>query len=337
MPRGSAPERLFKRRAIGQFPWVRWVPAAAICLGLFAISPRAFAVNIEVDCERLSDKDAEELSARARLTVRSLKKLPHSLLFACDADHAEVVWNGPPLELIRVKNEGSLLEGFLDALELRTRGALRPKKSRVPKPTPGETPTWDPEQPTPPKPIPASPNGGFGVGVVTEFTGDEKTTPQLGPRLDVALGKNPLSITLGESVRFGKARGQFDTFLFDVGAGVAWGAPFNRGYPLGAVAGMGIEWFSANSSTQTSGTATLGLRGAVTLVPFALWLGVDGHMRFSPQYIGEDVNIRMPRYSVLASIGVVLLVEGGWKLSKPEGPPPEPEEENYDDPEARWR
>jgi hypothetical protein len=314
---------------------VRWVPAAAICLGLLAISPRALAVDIEIDCERLSDKDAEELSARARLTVRNSKKLPKSLLFACDVDQAEVVWNGPPLELIRVKNESNLLEGFLDALELRSRGAPKPKKSRVPKPTPGETPTWDREAPQP-KPTPSSPNGGFGVGIVSEFTGDEKTTPQLGPRLDVALGKNPLSITLGESVRFGRARGEFDTFLLDVGAGLAWGAPFNRGYPVGAVAGLGIEWFSANSATKTSGTAILGLRGAITLAPLALWLGVDGHTRFSPQYIGEDVDILMPRYSVLASIGVVLLVEGGWKLSKPDGPPP-PEEEDEDEPEARWR
>lgn len=317
-------ERLFNRPGIGQFPWVRWAPVAAVFLGLTAIATRAGAVSIEIDCDRLSDKSAEELSARARLTVRAAKKLPKSLLFACDVDHAELVWNGPPLELIRVKNEGNLLELFLDALELRTRGALKPKKSRVPKPTPGEVPTWERDAPAAPKPTPSLPNGGFGVGVVNEFTGKEATTPLLGPRLDVALGKNPFALTLGESARFGKARGRFDTFLFDLNAGVAWGAPFNRGYPVGAVMGVGVEWFSVNSSTQSSGTANLGLRGAITLAPFALWLGVDGHTRFSPQYVGEEVDIGLPRYSVLASIGVVLLVEGGWKLSKPEPPEPGP-------------
>jgi len=301
---------------------VRCRARAAAFLGLLLITPRAWAVGIEVDCERLSDKDAEELSARARLTVREAKKLPKSMLFACDVDHAEVVWNGPPLELIRVKNEGNLLEGFLDALELRTRGHVKPKRSRVPTPTPGETPTWELEQPAPPRPTPAVPNGGFGVGVATELT-KKNMTPMTGPRLDVALGKNPFALTLSESARFGKARDQFDTFLFDIGAGGAWGAPYNAGYPVGAALGLGLEWFSLNSSTQSSGTANLGLRGAVTLSPFSLWLGVDGRMRFSPQYIGEQVDIQLPRYTLMFSVGVVLLVEGGWKLGSHEAPRPE--------------
>lgn len=299
---------------------------AAAFLGVLSTALPAFATGIEVDCERLSDKDAEELSARARLTVREAAKLPKSLLFACDVDHAEVVWNGPPLELIRVKNDGNLLEAFLDALDLRVRGKIKPKKSRVPKPTPGETPSWDDKAPPPPRATPAGPNGGFGAGVATHFV-HTAMTPMIGPRLDVALGKNPFALVIWESARLGRARDQFSTFMFDLGTGATWGAPFNAGYPVGAVAGIGIEWFSLNSSTQSSGYGTLGLRGALTLEPLSLWLGVDGRMRFAPQYVGEQVDIRLPRYDMMLSIGVVLLVEGGWKIKTRKASPAELEAE----------
>jgi hypothetical protein len=300
-------------------------------LGVFAFALPALAVGIEVDCERLGDKDAEELSARARLTVRDAKKLPKSLLFACDVDRAEVVWNGPPLELIRVKNEGNLLEAFLDALELRVTGKIRPKKSRVPKPTPGETPEWDPKAAPEPKSPPAGPNGGFGAGVTSHFV-HTKLTPMIGPRLDVAIGQNPFVFQIWESARLGSARDEFSAFMFDLGAGAGWGAPFNAGYPVGAVLGLGVEWFSLDSSTQASGYGTAGLRGAVTLEPLSLWLGVDGRMRFARQrYGGAQVDITLPRYDAMLSIGVVLLVESGWKIPTRKLTPEEIEREQAEE------
>ncbi len=296
---------------------MRRLAKTAAFLGVFAVSTRAAAVEINVDCARLGQKDAEELRARARLTVKNAKKLPRSLLFACDGESSQVVWDGPPLELIRVKDDASLLEAFLDALEARTRITGRvvrgTEPNRIPPPTPGETPTWEEPQEAPPPETPALPNGGFGLALAIETTG-EPLGPQIGPKLDVALGKNPFAMTIWESARLGRARDRYDTFLFDVGAGVAWGAPFNSGYPVGAVVGGGLEWFSVASSTQSTATLAAGLRGAVTVSPFALWLGVDGRRRFTPESAGELVDVKVPRYSLIVSIGVVLLVEGGWKL-----------------------
>jgi hypothetical protein len=75
------------------------------------------------------------------------------------------------------------------------------------------------------------------------------------------------------------------------------------------VLSSGVEWFNVGAHTSTTGISTLGLRGAIGIGALSIMLGVDGRLRYAPQFFGETVSIRLPRFSVMTVLEGVLLVQ----------------------------
>lgn len=298
------------------------VSALAIAAIAVASSRPAWAADISFDCSRLDPRENEELAARLRLALRPSAAPPGAILIACDEKRAWVVWNGPPLELVHVKEDGSLIEGVLDAIEARVaKGPLTeptpapaqpaepPRSLESPKPSPNELPNLQPE-PRPPVASykPYDPIGGLGVGGTVEL-GSDALNASAGPRLDVALGLGVFWAGFEESARFGSTKDGDSAFLYDLELTLGAGAPFAPDYPFGVVLGSGVEWFNVENTVRT-GVATLGLRGALSVDPIALSLGIDGRMRFSPPETGTDTGqIRLPRYALLFTLSGVLRLE----------------------------
>ena len=295
---------------------VRIAPAIATILVASSICAPAWAAEIDFDCARLDAKAKDELSARVRLALRSAEFPPRSLLVACDAERAWIVWDGPPLELLQVDPDGSLVERALDTIEKRLReGPARP--SSKPRGDAHGSVRWGHDEPTwekpasrasEPSPRHEHATGGLGVGMSGEYSA-KPLRPSVGPRLDVGVGWRNFSFQLGESARFGKSAGGDSTFFYDISFGGGWGAPFARELPVGAVLSMGVEWFNVASHTVSSGIGSLGLRAALPVGPLSLCIGVDGRFRFKSQYIGETVDVLVPRFSVLGLVEGVLLVD----------------------------
>ncbi len=281
------------------------------------------APSVSTTCAELSDDQADELASRLQLTLAAAKGteavLPRSIVVACDKKRAWVIWDVPPAELIPVQRGPRFTESVIEAVEGRLRRVAPP-------PTPATTPPAPsaPEQPPQPTtldtPAPvAAPStastprpqlarqfthGGLSLGASVEIL-PEPFTPPLGGRFEVGVGVGLVSIILSESVRAGSGPAG-ETFGFDVGGGVAWGAPFDVRYNVGAKALLGVDWFE---SERASGVAELGLRGALYADDYALWLGVDGRYRMGPQSFGSPANVELPHLSGLITVGAALLVK----------------------------
>lgn len=272
------------------------------------------ATEIDVACERLSAEQADELRARIELLLRARDVLPQTILVACDAKRAWVVWNAPPAELLEVTDEGAMVEALIDAIERRaTRVSGAPSEAsrpaNRPAPTsPHESPTWAARAPIEEGPRALVESGGIGLGLVTEILA-KPLGPALGPRLDIGVGWGPWSLQLTESARFARSVGHGSALFYDLGAGFGWGAPFSRTQAFGAAVIVGGEWFNVEGHTVTTGFASLGTRGAIEAGPLSIALGLDGRLRFVPQYVGERVDVRVPRWSGLVFLEGVLLVE----------------------------
>lgn len=286
----------------------------ATILAMTSICARGEASEIDLACARLGPEQADELRARIKLILRSAAEAPKSILVACDSARSWVVWNAPPAELLEAPGDGELVEALLDAIEKRARrGAETPPARREPPrravPTsPHEVPTWEERPPPPEPPKPFVESGGMGLGLSAELLSDE-LGPALGPRLDIGVGWGPWSLQLTESARFSQTRRGDSTLLYDLGAGVGWGAPFSREHPLGAALLGGSEWFNVKGHTVTTGFAELGLRAALPMGPLSLALGLEGRLRFDPEYVGERADVQVPRWSGLLFVEGVLLVE----------------------------
>lgn len=272
------------------------------------------AAEVDSACARLSAAQADEVGARVKLLLRSRSDAPRSILVACDHSRAWVVWNGPPAEILDVSSEGTLVEALLDAIEQRVeRAPAEPAPAPAAKPrplptSPHEAPTWGERAPLIEAPKPLVESGGIGIGLLGELLGDG-LGPALGPRLDIGVGWGPWSLQLSESARFARSDAGSSAFLYDLGGGLGWGAPFSRAHPIGAALLGGGEWFHIEGHTVTTGFASLGLRGALALGALSLALGVDGRLRFAPQHVGERVDVQVPRWSGLVFVEGVLLVE----------------------------
>lgn len=281
-----------------------------------SICARARASEIWLSCARLEAEQTDELKARAKLLLRSSAGAPSSILVACDEKRSWVVWNGPPAEVLDVRSEGDLVEALLDAIDKRVRASTAAPSASAPTsprtktapPSPHETPTWemrDAAQVREPGPLVES--GGLGVGLIGESP-TARLGPALGPRLDVGVGWGPWSLQLTESARFANTRGGDSAFLYDVGGGVGWGAPFSRQHPIGAALTAGNEWFNVRSNTLASGFIAFGLRGAAPVGPLAIALGIEGRFRFASRRF-NDADVQIPRWSGLLFLEGVLLVE----------------------------
>jgi hypothetical protein len=273
---------------------------------------RAGATELSVACARLDPDAGEELRARLRLTLRTQPRSPSALIVACDDARAWVIWDGPPLEMLPVVPDGELREAVLDVVESRLRELGNPsapaQKPGPQKPGPNELPSWEPREPPELPRGPRPPTGGFGTGLAVEPLADPYGTV-VGPRLDIGIGWAPFNFVIWESPRFGQRTGGYDVFLFTLESGIAWGAPYVPGHWFGAALTGGVEWFSLGGETQATGAATLGLRAAVPAGPLWLWLGADGHTRFSPPAADDAIGGSLPRYSAMITLGVMLTVE----------------------------
>jgi hypothetical protein len=241
----------------------------------------------------------------------------------CDASTAWLVWvDGVKTTL---DETSGLVEGALDAIENRLE---RTKKSTpvAQVAAPRTEPTRVPSLPSPPVPADrgemASPDeasakrsterdleGGVGLAAATEFWPD---TVLMGPRLDVglAIGKR-LAFVIGESARFGLGSGDHgQVMLFDLQAGIAFGAPYHARTALGLVLLVGPERVAVSSSGAGAGglwswsaSASLGIRASLPLGPVDAWLGVDGIVRSKTIETGGPSGISVPAVSGLLSIG----------------------------------
>lgn len=312
---GPPRDRGLSKRRFLRDPWLvqRWARIATI-FAMTSICAPARASDVDLACARLSPGQADELRARIKLILRSATDAPRSILVACDAQRAWVVWNAPPPELLETPGDGELVEALLDAIEKRAQRsphaeAPAPKPRARPVPTsPHETPTWEQRVPPvePPKPFVES--GGMGLALAGELLRGPLGSA-LGPRLDIGVGWGPWSLQLTESARFARTDTGSSALLYDLGAGVGWGAPFSRKHPLGAALLGGSEWLHVHGHTVTTGFAALDLRAALPVGPLSIALGVEGRARFSPQSVSERESVEGPRWSGLLFLGGVLLVE----------------------------
>lgn len=300
------------------------IPRSALAAGAvaLALARPAAAADISFDCARLEPRQSEELAARLRLALRPSAAPPGAILVACDETRAWVVWNGPPLELVHVKEDGSLIESVLDAIETRVMkgplapptpapaaSATAPPPSGAPKPSPNEVPNLEREPRAAVLPSkPHEPIGGLGVGGTLELESDALSMTA-GPRLDVALGLGAFWAGFEESARFGSTSEGDGAFLYDLELTIGAGAPFAPDYPLGVVIGSGVEWFNVDD-TERTGVATLGLRAAASVDPIALSFGIDGRVRFSPPATDTAAGqVQLSRYAVLLTVSGVLRLE----------------------------
>ncbi len=151
--------------------------------------------------------------------------------------------------------------------------------------------------------------GGVGLATATEFWPDMVL---MGPRLDVglAIGKR-LAFVIGESARFGLGSGDHgQVMLFDLQAGVAFGASYHARAAVGLVLLVGPERVAVSSSGAGAGglwswsaSASLGLRASLPVGPVDAWFGVDGIVRSRTIETGGPSGISVPAVSGLLSIG----------------------------------
>ncbi|HMR76151.1 MAG TPA: hypothetical protein PKD61_13590 [Polyangiaceae bacterium] len=282
-------------------------------------SPRK-APLVQTTCAQVSAEQADELASRIALTLSAQSaqtELPRSVVVACDDSRAWVIWDVPPAELLKVAPGPQFIESVLEAIEARLRQGKAPEANAEPTPNPAS--------PTAPEPIPESSpqtagpapqtvrqftHGGLSLGASIELL-PEPLSPPLGGRFDVGVGLGLLSIVLSESARIGSApRGP--TFGYDVGVGVGWGAPYDARHNVGAKALIGVDWFSVNGtaadSAIASGVAEVGGVGALYVSDYALWFGLAGRYRMRPQTYGSPLNLELPHFTAMLSVGGAVLV-----------------------------
>jgi len=303
------------------------VPTPAIAQGV---------PDVDVSCKRLEPEQADEFLARVRLVLRAARPdaLPLGVKAECSEDEAWILWKADAAsERLSVEASPNLVEGFLDAVEERlSKGSEPASKPDDAAAAPGETKRSALE--LPPfervRPRPESNGGvrggaarntrpsvgGLGFGLV----GERWPAPVeigIGPRVEVAVGSGAFALVLCETLRLGVGA-DFNTLAFDTQGGVSWGAPFAPDYSVGLLLLGGAEWFSVfggsgpNSlQTESTGTLMLGGRVANRTGGVALWAGLDALYRFEDLGFDQPFDAELARFTVLGSLGVLLLVDSG--------------------------
>lgn len=306
----------------------RWL-AVMTAAALLGVPRTGRAAEVEVDCTRLDAAAVEELSARARLLLRTLSdRAEHRVTLHCDADSAWLTWDDSTGRM-RIDESTSLIEGTLDAIEASllehpSDASHAPSAVRAPPPPPARNETPDLTRPLPraglehtePSARRLTP-GGVGLSIAGEWW-EQPSTPAAGPHFDVAVGSGELSAVVagGFSTAYRLPR---SAFVVDTQVGIGWGAPYVPGARLGAVAMVGGEWFAgvtpdgSPSANLTSAAviATLGARATLARVgSVALWLGLDGRARIARQRIGSPLNYSLLPVTLFVDFGGFVLVDG---------------------------
>ena len=290
---------------------------ARLALAALLAATAAGAQQIDIDCDRLSQTEAEELRARARLTLgtRLAPDVPGVIEFRCRQSRAWWAWSGDEPGAVSVDDRLGLVEGALDALE---RSVLRRSNEQVP---PRALPSEEdvdlqlheaapmPAQREPPRPEP----GGLGASVSAE---PRSGTVALGPGFELGVGSGDWVGVVSESVRW---ESQDSTLLWDARLGVGWGAPFVPHRRLGLIAGVGLQGLSVvgrdpgprGDANGLAPLAALGLRGSLRWSRTVLWMGLDGGYRLQPLEVGAPFDLSLPRTFLTLTVGVLMLADSG--------------------------
>lgn len=293
---------------------------------MFAISLEARALEFEWACSRANDSERSELEARARLLVLNAEaaQRPALLRVVCTAEQSRWELEARP-NRIPIDETDGLVDGALEALEVRLS-------------EPQPTTEGNRSAPEPPAREGAERNdaqnfaheqvdGGFGLGASAQLF-EPLDAWALGPRLDFGLVWGPVALTMYESTLFASTTAspagestagestaaQYDLVLFNVGAGVSVGAPFDGEFPLGVRATVEAQWLAALEASDSPRVPTafapavsMGFFGAQTFDHLAVWLGFDAAYRLGALQLAEPIARSLPSAYVGLSLGVVVL------------------------------
>jgi hypothetical protein len=149
--------------------------------------------------------------------------------------------------------------------------------------------------------------GGIAIGLSSE--GWSNSIVGTGPRFDVGLGTGGgWAVVVGEAGRFSLAPSEsLRVMVFDLEAGMAYGAPYQSRSGFGAVAFVGAERLSTSATigglSTWAMTGTLGARASFELEWVDIWMGIDGIARSSTIESGGPDPIGVPSVSAMLSVG----------------------------------
>ncbi len=294
----------------------------------------AHGSTVEVRCARLATESRAELQARARLLLLGAGLRSARIGVDCRSSASQLVWVDGTRT--KIDETSGLVEGALDAIENRIARAKlaeaareppdRPAPTSAPTPAAAELPDGDAQSPfgsgsgpgsdvaPPERPAPRSSGEKDLEGGVGFATGVELWSGSVlvGPRLDVGLGMTRgFAFVIGESARFGVGSPDLgQVMVFDLQAGLAFGAPYQARTAVGVVALVGAERLAISSGRFAEGgvwtwsaTASLGVRGSVALGPIDGWVGAEGILRSATLGTDGPNGISIPALSGLICVG----------------------------------
>jgi hypothetical protein len=318
-----------RRRTLELGAKLRIIRTILTFVALALVAAPVLGSSVEVHCPRLPGPNRAELHARARLLLLGAGMDAARVGVDCDVSAAWLVWvDGGKT---RIDETSGIVEGALDAIENRLAQARTaappPSPAAVPPPVseaaplvPSSSVAVAPERPSP-RHASDKVEGGVGLGTAMEFG---SASVLVGPRLDVGLAMGrKLTFVISEGARFGIGSAYLgQVMLFDLQAGVAFGAPYEQGATIGVVLLGGAERmaisagnFSEGDAWAWSASASLGLRGSVAVGPVDAWVGVDGIARSTTIETGGPGGVAIPSVSALVSFG-------GFRPAFANAPPP---------------
>jgi hypothetical protein len=274
------------------------------------------AAEVQIACDRLDEAQAEELRARARLTLHGVGTAvaPSLVRVECDATHAQLVWHGHSRATVAIDETHGLVEGALDAilwrLQLEQSSEVQPVPQGSMQASAADRQEARYERDSPREFEPAKPQaslqtGGIGLALSLERTPGSLA---LGPELDLGVGHEATAGGVSQALRLDP---QDSTLITDSRLVLAYGAPFAPEHRLGIVAGVGIQGLSLlrrereadDAATAFTTVLALGIRGSVQTGQIALWAGVDACRRNAVLRLDTPEPIELPQWSVTAAFG----------------------------------
>jgi hypothetical protein len=311
-------------------------------------SAPAWGATVNIQCPRLTDPAKGELEARARLFLTSADMENASIGVECDATSATLIWTDGTKSSIDART--NIVEGTLDAIEDRIARAKRAAANGGSgeggtggegssaaggaganaggTKRPADVPPEEPKPESTPVDRGIDLEGGVGLALLSEIWSGTYTGA-VGPRLDVGVGiGRKFAIVISEGARFGIGGGSGYVMVFDLHAGVAYGAPYQMRTGFGIMAQVGAERLAATAAGTGdfsgiwvwAATATLGVRGSLAAGPLDIWLGVDGLARSQTITTGKPNTAEIPEVSAVFSVGCFLPAFAGGTKTEPVAP-----------------
>jgi hypothetical protein len=282
---------------------------------------------IEIACERLDGEDADELVARLQLALLpdAGSAVPRRLRVECNLATASLRFDDEDWQ--PVDEDGGLIEGIIDLVERRLREDQAPASLAIIDAGAKAATVVSDEDPPPyvldssalepdghgeanPSVFGAPAPGGLGIGVSSEAWSG--LGYGVGPRLDVAIGIESMSILISEAMLFDTGSVNAAS-VADLELGVGWGAPHAARSRFGLVLLGGVEMFSIATpdrkhtvGPKLAPILDAGVRLAQPLGSAVVWLGVDARLRPDPAAADDPFNVRLPLVSAVFSLGMLM-------------------------------